>query len=348
LSNERLKLVTFPLHSRLWIAAAGALVAAMPLLPVSVATAASRTVTATAASRTVTVKHVSHAPAATRLGYLLGLLVALGLLAALAIGKGYFKRLANLFLGQDNRISTSKTIWAVWTIIVASAFFGAVFANLLNHPQALNAMATSGIVGQYAVLIGGPIGAAILAKQIVTSQVAVDPSNKTQGTPSARDLISNDSGGVDLGDLQYVLFNAAALFYVISTLLHAPLKGLPHIPDVLLGLTSVAAAGYVGKKALVPTDTVSAAVAQATSQGPAGTQVTIGLSGFPASRQVVRALVEFGDNDNGQAVHEPVADGGAALNVAAPDLQLAAKTSVNVKVATDDGMVLSAGKFTYT
>jgi hypothetical protein len=193
------------------------------------------------------------AAASVRWGCLIGLGVVTGMLL---IGQLVGANVLTIFLGQDKRVSTSKTIAAVWTLLLGAVLFGFVWANLFNHPQALSN--TGNIVGQYAVLFGGPLGSAILAKQIVTSQVAKNPSIKPAGTASAKDLIANDVGNTDLGDLQYVLFNTVALFFVISTLMHSPLSGLPRIPDVLLGLTSVAAAGYVGKKALTPTETPAA------------------------------------------------------------------------------------------
>ena len=203
------------------------------------------------------------APAARAVRW--GFLIGLGIDAAvLIVGRLFGARVNRLFVGFDGRVSTSKTIAAIWTLVVAAALFGMVYANLLNHPQALNNL-SSGSVGQYAVLFGGPLGAAILAKGIVTSQVNDDPTIKTPGTASAIDLIANDQGDVDLGDFQYVLFNGLALFYVVSTLLHAPLNGLPHIPDVLLGLTGVAAVGYVGKKALPSSTSTGAAATPAVS-----------------------------------------------------------------------------------
>jgi phospholipase C len=183
-----------------------------------------------------------------------GLLIGLGaVVAVLLLGLAFGARISTLVIGKDHRISTSKTIAAVWTVVVAAALIGLVYANLLNHPQALDATDAGGVIGQYAVLFGGPLGAAILAKQIVTNQVTQNPGIKSRAEkPAVKDLIANDAGDTDLGDFQYVLFNLVALFYVISTLLHTPLNGLPHIPDVLLGLTSVSAVGYVGKKAVTP------------------------------------------------------------------------------------------------
>lgn len=279
---------------------------------------------------------------AVRVGVGIGFAVAL-----LTLGLGYLAgaHVSKLFVGEDNRISTSKTIAAVWTMVVAGALFGFVYANLFNHPQALNH--TGGNVGQYAVLFGGPLGAAILAKQIVTTQVKDKKQPKPKGTPSPKDLIANDAGNTDLGDFQYVLFNLVAMFFVISTLFHTPLKGLPHIPDVLLGLTSVSAVGYVGKKALTPTDTPTAKLDPKTAAGPHGTAVDIEIRGLAPSREHLNTLVQFGPADDGQRVSSPVADGEATLHTNSPDLSPAADTPVNVTVVTDDGAVLTAGKYTY-
>ncbi len=139
-----------------------------------------------------------------------GCLIGLGVDAViLIVGLLFGARVTRLFVGFDGRVSTSKAIAAVWTLLVAAVLFGLVYANLLNHPEALDKLSSSGVIGQYAVLFGGPLGAAILAKGIVTSQVNNDPMIKTTGTASAIDLIANDQADVDLGDFQYVLFNSS-------------------------------------------------------------------------------------------------------------------------------------------
>lgn len=154
-------------------------------------------------------------------------------------------------IGTDKRVSTSKTVAVVWTYAVASALLSIVIAKWWGHPHAYNLQVNVGLQAGYALLIGGPLGAAIAAKGLVTSQVA-----KGQSKPAAKDgakvsdLVSNDAGGTDLGDLQYVLFNAVALTFFFGELVASPQLGLPTIPDVLLGLTSVSAVGYVTKKAL--------------------------------------------------------------------------------------------------
>jgi hypothetical protein len=164
----------------------------------------------------------------------------------LAVG---FRR---LLVGDDNRVSTSKTAAVVWTYLIAMGLLSLVVTKWLGHPGAFNKATHSGLGGQYALLLGGPLGAAILAKGIVGSQVNADATVKpaNQNGPRPSELIANDVGNTDLGDFQYVLFNAVAIAYFVGTLLQSPQDGLPHMPDVLLGLTSVSAAGYVSKKAL--------------------------------------------------------------------------------------------------
>jgi hypothetical protein len=154
-------------------------------------------------------------------------------------------------IGVDKRVSTSKTVAVVWTYAVASALLSIVIAKWWGHPHAYNLQVKVGLQAGYALLIGGPLGAAIVAKGVVSSQVAKGQS-KPAATDGAKvsDLVNDDSGGTDLGDLQYVLFNAVALTFFFGELWGSPQLGLPTIPDVLLGLTSVSAVGYVTKKAL--------------------------------------------------------------------------------------------------
>jgi len=127
-------------------------------------------------------------------------------------------------------------------------------------------MMHSGLAGQYGLLIGGPLGAAIAAKAIVGSQVSKNSSAKSSGPGfSPAQLVQNDAEENDLGDFQYVLFNFVAMVFFVGSLIESPTAGLPHIPDILLGLTSVAAAGYVTKKAL-PSGAPTAALDSATGK----------------------------------------------------------------------------------
>jgi hypothetical protein len=277
---------------------------------------------------------------AVRWGFVVGLVLELIFVVILK------KTVLTVVIGKDGRVSTSKTIAVVWTFVVAAGLLALVYADLLNHPEPLNATNASGVVGQYALLFGGPLGAAILAKAIVTGQVNEDPSVKPPAESAAlSDLVVNDAGDTDLGDLQYVLFNAVALVFVVGTLMHAPASGLPHIPDVLLGLTSVSAAGYVGKK-MLPNEPMSAELAP--SKGPAEEKVIITVRGLPATTNAEAEFwVRFGPEDQGDLVKAQVAEGLAHLETKALNPEPLPAKPVTVTIVPEAGTLLSAGSFEY-
>jgi hypothetical protein len=129
----------------------------------------------------------------------------------------------SLVVGDDNRVSTSKTAALVWTYTLAATLLSFVIARWLGHSEAFNALKTQGLNAEYAVLIGAPLGAAILAKGIVSTQVTNGSAAKPPATtPSPAQLVQNDSGDADLGDVQYVLFNVVALVFFYGEILRAP------------------------------------------------------------------------------------------------------------------------------
>ncbi len=283
--------------------------------------------------------------AAVRWGLLIGIggATALTVLAAL-LGPG-----RALVIGADNRLSTSKTIATGWTVVVGGALVGMIYAQLLDHPQALDATNASGVIGQYALLFGGPLGAAVAAKGIVTNQVANDPTAKTPSTStsvSVADLVLDDSGNTDLGDFQYVLFNLAALLFVLGNLLVHPSDGLPHLPGVLLGLTSVSAAGYVGKKAITPQAAVKGSIEP--NHGTGGTEVEVELKGIsPKPQPGIPMWLRFDDEDG--AVSKAAVDrqGVVTLRGMAAQPTEQPRKPVKVTVVTDNGTVIDAGEFTF-
>jgi hypothetical protein len=289
-------------------------------------------------------KSASHASnAAVRWGLLIGIggATALTVVAAL-LGPG-----RALVIGADNRLSTSKTIATGWTVVVSGALVGMIFAQLLGHPEALNATNASGVIGQYALLFGGPLGAAVAAKGIVTSQVNNDPAAKTTATSTkVADLVLDDSGNTDLGDFQYVLFNLAALVFVLGNLLVHPSDGLPHLPGVLLGLTSVSAAGYVGKKAVTPQGAVKGEIKP--EHGTGGTEIEVELKGIsPKPKADVPMWLRF-DDEQGTVLSAAVdRQGVVTLHGTAAMPAEQPQKPVKVTVVTETGTVIDAGEFTY-
>ncbi len=231
--------------------------------------------------------------------WLIGFLVDIAGLAGSTLGRSagpgrlqvpFVGIVRGAIMGADGRVSTSKTVAVAWTYSVASALLSIVIAKWMGHGHGYGEQIRHGLQGEFALLIGGPIGAAILAKGIVSTQVDNGASKPAASAAQAADLVTNDNGQTDLGDLQYVLFNTVALVFFFGEFLAKPQLGLPTIPDVLLGLTSVSAVGYVAKKALpsgglnvVKVDPPNAA---------AGDDVTLYVSGLADAQGAVPAATD--------------------------------------------------------
>ena len=172
-----------------------------------------------------------------------------------------------LIVGTDNRISTSKVAALSWTIAVGfvMAYFlflqwAGTMAAECGPPvldgEELPACTLPGLLGaeglssNYLLLLGAPFAALLGAQAITSAQVADGTQQKTESatTPSASQAVQDDAGQGDLADSQYLLFNLLAGLYFLIAFISTPLEGLPVIPTALVGLTSLSAATYVGKK----------------------------------------------------------------------------------------------------
>ena len=205
---------------------------------------------------------------------LVGLAVfAVSVTAKSAKVPGTPSRRGGLFHGYDFRWSTSKTIAALWTIVVAfmvvtealiavtgnGAFTGSTFTDFGHYmAHTLDAPANRDL---YLILLGGPYAAAVFAKTVVTSRVNSGKLQKTDGTPGQlSDVVSNDAGAVDLYDLQYTLFNLAALVITVGAFCANQAAGLPDLPNFIAFLTGGAALTYSVNKGVTTNQPVLTAV----------------------------------------------------------------------------------------
>ena len=177
----------------------------------------------------------------------------------------------SVLLGADGRLSTSKSAIWLWTaglgyallFITGVAIFVDAKATLVSSPWQ-----------EYLLLLGGPFSAGVLAKYAVVTKLNNGTIGKTlipglaQPTAAGHigvgrsaqlsDVVSNDSGNLDVVDSQYLLFNLVTFAYAAGTFLsnnfnHLVVEGkyaLPSIPSPLLALTAAAAATYVANKAI--------------------------------------------------------------------------------------------------
>ncbi len=183
-----------------------------------------------------------------------------------------------LVTGKDRRASTSKFQAVIWTYAVGFALFAFLWAWVVDQVatevwsskdwqgeiSASLGSAFEHLTDQldetYLLLLGVPLGTAVTAKAITQTKVASGavvkapkteagaPETAGQSTSAVQELVQDDNGNADLGDFQYLMFNGLAVLYFLAQFVPHPAKGLPDLPDTLVGLTSVAAAAYVAKK----------------------------------------------------------------------------------------------------
>ena len=205
-----------------------------------------------------------------------------------------------IFLGSDDRVSTSKVQFAFWTLALAYALLVIAFHVAVYPPAPLDP--------RYLLLIGFPAGAAVGAKAITMGQMASGAvskkspqyEKKTLGK-AVKDIVANDQGDLDLGDAQYFIFTLVALAAFFIVFFHDPTK-LPVLPDTLVGLTSASAAAYVAKKAASPAPVKITAVSP--QKGPATGTATVKIFGSG-----------FGNATSGNAGAPNVTFGGLAASV---------------------------------
>ena len=161
-------------------------------------------------------------------------------------GPKRLRLLSGLVMGADNRLSTSKTVACAWTYAIFFGLLALLVARWAGDPTGWKALTDKGLQEEYLLLLGGPYAATVIAKY----QASNDESKTTAppGTAGAKDLVANDAGQADLGDFQYVLFNALALLWYLGELLPHLHDGMPDLPALLTGLALTSAGGYSAKK----------------------------------------------------------------------------------------------------
>jgi hypothetical protein len=161
---------------------------------------------------------------------------------------------AELIGGVDGRWSTSRFGVFVWTTAVAFALLA-----LAIHFQ--GSVTNVEISSQYLLLLGIPAATAVGARTITgtrEAQKAIEgkPTLKRPAPPERNvlkglsQLVNNDAGVVDLGDFQYVLFNVVLLLWAGLQFFAHSERGLPPLPDSIVGIVAVSAGAYVAKKAV--------------------------------------------------------------------------------------------------
>ena len=245
--------------------------------------------------------------------------------------------LGAILAGQDNRLSTSKTVAFAWTVAVAFGLLSLVVAIWLGDHAPWDLQVARGLQEEYLLLLGGPYAAAILAKY-ATSQQQDTKTDGPVGGAGATQLVTNDNGDTDLGDFQYVLFNVIGLMFFFGDFIGHLSAGFPNLPPLLTGLVLTSTGGYSAKKLLqqaapaLISVTPSSAVPQATVQ-IFGTNLEVPASAA-ADGQDINPSVLVGNTTATITAHDLVL-GNDRLTITVPNVP---PGSAPISIARADGV----------
>ncbi|TQJ89455.1 hypothetical protein [Streptomyces sp. SLBN-31] len=184
-------------------------------------------------------------------GLLAALLVAAALTAASWFHRARGGSMAPV-IGEDHRLSTSRTVAAAWVLFVAYAVL--VLAGRLavasDHAErdalvsGLELARGAGVVTVLAVVCG----IAVLVRRVVGLRVLGQRLQKVRADrPRAADLLTDDAGRGSFADIQYVVISAVALLFSAVRLARRP-DQLPDLPWGLAVVVLVSAATYLAGK----------------------------------------------------------------------------------------------------
>jgi len=164
------------------------------------------------------------------------------------------RRDRHLLPGHDEKVLTG-TDWNDYLILLGGPFAAGVLAKLTVVTKVENGQIQKTLTSAAS---GSALSPMASAASLAATSPPTDPGARA-ASPQAGNAITNDAGELDLVDTQYLVFNFVALIYVFGVFVsrivdqaekdNAIKFSLPHVPAVLLGLTSAAAATYVGNKA---------------------------------------------------------------------------------------------------
>ncbi|MFI0784784.1 hypothetical protein ACH4Q6_04175 [Streptomyces lydicus] len=175
---------------------------------------------------------------------------ALGLTAAAVRHRAHGGALAPL-IGEDGRLSTSRTVAVGWATavlyaVLMSAVQLAAAAPPLRHR--LLAGLSLGRSGALLALLATGCAVAVLAYGLVSARVRAGRLQKVPAQrPRAADLLTDDAGRGSFLDVQYVLVNAVVLALALVRLAGRP-EQLPRLPWGMVALAGLSGATYLAGK----------------------------------------------------------------------------------------------------
>ncbi|MFJ7060962.1 hypothetical protein ACK8N7_13145 [Streptomyces griseobrunneus] len=184
-----------------------------------------------------------------------GLLAALVTAALLTVAARFHRARGGLLaplIGEDNRLSTSRTVAAAWVLLAVFAVLvlALQLAGASDHRkrdaliEGLDLVRSAGVLTVLALVCA----VAVVVRRVVTVRVLGRRLQKLRADrPRAADLLTDDSGRGSFTDVQYVLVSAVAVLFAGVRLARRP-EQLPDLPWGLALLVAVSAATYFAGK----------------------------------------------------------------------------------------------------
>ncbi|MGW3831972.1 hypothetical protein [Streptomyces microflavus] len=184
-----------------------------------------------------------------------GLVAALVTAALLTVTARFHRARGGLLaplIGEDNRLSTSRTVAAAWVLLAVFAVLvlALQLAGASDHEdrdaliQGLDLVRSAGVLTVLALVCA----VAVVVRRVVTVRVLGRRLQKLRADrPRAADLLTDDSGRGSFTDVQYVLVSAVAVLFAGVRLARRP-EQLPDLPWGLALLVAVSAATYFAGK----------------------------------------------------------------------------------------------------
>jgi hypothetical protein len=184
-----------------------------------------------------------------------GLLAALAVAGALTAGAHAHRARGGLLAplaGEDNRLSTSRSVATAWVLAVCYVVLVLALQQAWSSAPADHDRLAGGLaLGRGAALLtvlALVCAVAVLVRRVVAVRVHGQRLQKVPADrPHPRDLVCDDDGRAAFADVQYVLVSAASLTYTLVQLGRGPGQ-LPELPWGAVLLMAVSAATYLAAK----------------------------------------------------------------------------------------------------
>lgn len=174
-------------------------------------------------------------------------------------------------IGDDNRLSTSRTVASAWLLLAVFA----VFVLALQLAGASRGADRDALVSGLGLARGAGLltvlavvcAVAVVVRRIVTARIAARRVQKVRADrPRLADLLCDDDRRGSFTDVQYVFVNAAAVVFAAVRLARRP-DELPDLPWAPALLVAVSAATYFAGKFAEGTRPVVLSVVRAREAG---------------------------------------------------------------------------------